>query len=150
MTTAHVHYTVRITSGPREGEVFETTVPEVAREEDIYYPERDYAPERVDLDDAEGVTEHVLRDAIQDLEQDEETTVELSPEDAFGERSEEKVVRRHVDAIAGEVAEDELVESEDGHVGWIVAVEDEEAVVDFNHELAGEHVAFEIRLVDLD
>lgn len=148
MTTAHVHYTVRIASGDREGEVFETSIPEVAREEGIYYPQRDYTPEEVELGEADGVTEHVLVEAIADLEPGETTTVELAPEEAFGEHSEDLVVWRSVDEIGGEVAEDELVESVEGDVGWVVEVEDDEAVVDFNHELAGERVAFEIELVD--
>lgn len=149
MPTAHAHYTARIVGGENEGEVVETTLPEVAREEGIYYPERNYQPAALDLDNPATATERALGEAVADMDQGEERTVVLDPGDAFGDYDESAVVTRAVEEIEGEVAEGELVESEDGQTGWIVDVDDGKAVIDFNHELAGERVAFELRLVDV-
>jgi FKBP-type peptidyl-prolyl cis-trans isomerase 2 len=82
----------------------------------------------------------------------EERTVELDPEDAFGEYDEERVVempRDELEARSDATAEeDDLVRSDTGEAGWIVDVGEERVTVDFNHELAGETVELEIRVLE--
>lgn len=147
---AVVHLTGRIAEGEDVGEVFETTDVDVALNEGVYHDHRDYKP--LEFRVGEGKVVPGLDEAVERMAVGEERTVEVAPERAFGERNDEKVVdisRDELEAQSGVTAEPgELVESEMGDTGWITEVEDEIVTVDFNHELAGVPVEFELKLLD--
>ncbi|UPV74064.1 FKBP-type peptidyl-prolyl cis-trans isomerase [Halorussus limi] len=147
---AVVHFTGRIAGGEEAGETFDTTDAAVATESGIYRGHRDYEP----LEFRVGAGEVVagLDDAVRGMAVGEERTVEVEPERAFGERDDSKVVelpradleaRSDVSTRAGE-----LVRSESGETGWITGVGDGTVTVDFNHELAGLPVEFDVTLLD--
>lgn len=149
--TAVVHFTGRIAEGADEGEVFDTTDVDVALEEGIYHDHRDYKP--LEFPVGAGDVVPALDDAVREMDVGDERTVRVEPARAFGEYDEERVVevprgaledRSDVTAEPGE-----LVRAENGETGWIIAVGDEEVTVDFNHELAGLAVEFEVRLLDV-
>jgi FKBP-type peptidyl-prolyl cis-trans isomerase SlyD len=83
----------------------------------------------------------------------ETRTVVLEPSDAYGKRDDDAVVTvsRSTLETRSETTADpgELVRSRTNDVGWIVDVDEETATIDFNHELAGERVEFEIRLLEV-
>lgn len=147
--TAVVHVTGRLVDGPDAGAVFETTDVDVALETGIYHDHRDFKPLEFQLGES-----HVLPgidEAVRGLSAGESTTIKLEPKDAYGCVDEGAIItvrRDTLEARSDTTAEPgELVESETGDIGWITEVDDDTVVIDFNHELAGQRVAFEIRVL---
>jgi FKBP-type peptidyl-prolyl cis-trans isomerase 2 len=147
---AVVHFTGRIADGDDEGEVFDTTDVDVALEEGIYHDHRDYKP--LEFRVGEETVVPGLDGSVREMDVGEEWTVEVEPERAFGERDESKVVeipRADLEARSDVTAEPgELVRAENGETGWITEVNDDTVTVDFNHELAGLPVEFDVKLLD--
>lgn len=147
---AVIHFTGRIADGEDAGEVFDTTDVDVALEAGIYHDNRHYKP--LEFRVGEGKVVPGLEDAVKEMEVGEERTVTVEPDRAFGEYDDEKVVeraRRDLEDRSDVTAElGELVRSETGETGWITAVDDETVRVDFNHELAGVPVEFDVMLLD--
>ncbi len=148
---AVVHLTGRLVDGPDAGEVFETTDVDVALDTGVYHDHRHFKP--LEFRVGEGHVIPGVDDAVQGMKEGETRTVVVEPEDAYGLHGEEAVVtvpRAELEARSDATAEvDSLVHSENGDVGWITDVSDEEVTVDFNHELAGERVEFEIRVLEV-
>jgi|AntRauTorcE11898_2_1112593.scaffolds.fasta_scaffold03590_3 FKBP-type peptidyl-prolyl cis-trans isomerase SlyD len=135
---------------PDAGAVFETTDVDVALEEGIYHDHRDFKP--LEFRVGEGHVIPGLDEAVQGMTEGEEQTVVLEPEAAYGAVDESAIVtvpRDEIEDRSNTIAEvGELVESETGEFGWITSVDEGTVTVDFNHELAGERVEFEIRLLE--
>jgi len=147
---AIVHLTGRLADGPEAGEVFETTDVDVALESGVYHDHRDFKP--LEFRVGEGHVLPGIDEAVQGMEPGETRTVTLDPPEAYGPADEDSVVtfpRDHLDAGSGPVAVGELVRSDRGDTGWVTDVSDTGVTVDFNHELAGERVEFEIRLLEV-
>lgn len=147
---AIVHLTGRLADGPEAGKVFETTNVDVALDEGIYHDNRDFKP--LEFRIGEGHVLPGIDEAVQGLSQGETKTVVLDPEEAYGTLDEKAIVtvpRHEIEARSDTTAEvGELVETETGELGWIVDVDEAEVTVDFNHELAGERVEFEIKVLE--
>ena len=147
---AVVHFTGRIAEGEEKGSIFDTTDVDVALESGIYHDHRDYKP--LEFRVGEGTVLEGLDEAVRDMGIGEERTVRVEPARAFGEYDDGKVVevpRGALESRSGVIAEPgELVRAENGETGWITRVDDGTAAVDFNHELAGLAVEFEIKLLD--
>ncbi|WP_134669930.1 FKBP-type peptidyl-prolyl cis-trans isomerase [Halorussus marinus] len=148
---AVVHFTGRIADGEDAGKVFDTTDVDEALDAGVYHDHRDYKP--LEFRVGEGKVIEGLDRAVREMEVGDRRTVRLDPAEAFGEYDDERVaefprteIENRSDATA---AVGELVRADDGETGWITAVGDETVSVDFNHELAGVPVEFEIRLLDV-
>lgn len=146
-----VHLTGRLVDGEDAGEVFETTDVDVALSEGLYHDHRDFVP--LEFTVGSGEVLPGLDAAVRGMHAGETRTVTLPPEDAFGRRdptAEITVSRADLEARSDANAEpDDLVQSEAGDVGWIVDVAAETVTVDFNHELAGERVEFDVRVLQV-
>jgi FKBP-type peptidyl-prolyl cis-trans isomerase SlpA len=97
-----------------------------------------------------------LEDALLGLAQGVHTTVELPAGIAFGERNPEMVQRVSLKLLKAEAElgttfeMGDLVEfnaNKGRMAGTIVSFDDEAALMDFNHPLAGQAVAFEVKLI---
>jgi FKBP-type peptidyl-prolyl cis-trans isomerase SlyD len=148
---AIVHITGRLIDAPEAGKVFETTDVDVALEEGIYHDQRDFKP--LEFRVGEGHVIPGIDRAVQELEQGETTTVVLDAAEAYGQRNDRDAVTVSREALADrsgkDPAVDDFVRSENGDVGWVSEVSADTVTVDFNHELAGETVEFEIRLLEV-
>jgi len=148
---AVVHLVARTVDGDEPGAAFETTDVDVALAEDCYEPHRDYVP--LEFVVGTGEVPPAIDAAVRSMAPGDERAVTAEPADAYGERRAEAVVE--VDRATLEdgrevVAEPgDLVGSTNGVMGWITAVDDETVTVDFNHEYAGDRVAFELRLLEV-
>lgn len=147
---AVIHYTARLVDGPDAGDVVDTTDVDVARREGIYHDYRDYKP--LEFRVGEGGVAPVLDDVVRELEPGETRTEVAEPERAFGaydEREVHEIDPGAFEEAVGEVPEEEtLVTTADDRTGWVTAVDDDRVVLDFNHELAGERLEVEVRLLD--
>jgi FKBP-type peptidyl-prolyl cis-trans isomerase 2 len=148
---AVVHFTGRIADGDDEGKIFDTTDVDVALDEGIYHDNRDYKP--LEFRVGEDTVVPGLDRSVREMDVGEERTVEVEPEGAFGDCDEAKVVeipRADLEARSDVTAEPgELVRSETGETGWITDMDDDTVTVDFNHELAGLPVEFDVKLLDV-
>jgi peptidylprolyl isomerase len=138
-----------------DGTVFDTSDEELAREAgvDEEYPERSFKPLEVKLGSdrvIEGLAEELVG-----MEVGEEKTMTIPPEKAYGPHTEDRVAeydRADFDEMIGdrELAEGFEVETEDGLPGEVVDFDAGSVTVDFNHELAGETLTFEIEVLAVE
>lgn len=125
-----IHYTGRFP----EGEVFDST------------EGRD--PFRFEAG-SEAVIRGVSHGVI-GMEEGQERTITVPPEEGYGPRREELTQEVPRGALPDEVdVGDQLRAESDGqeiHV-WVKALDDEKAVIDANHPLAGRTLEFDLKLV---
>ena len=91
-----------------------------------------------------------ISDAVIGMEVGEEKTVEIAPEQAYGPRQEEMLVKVSAEQLPDGVKEgDVLSDGQAGSRAWTVVEKNEEgAVLDGNHPLAGKTLVFDLTVVD--
>ncbi|WP_254280143.1 FKBP-type peptidyl-prolyl cis-trans isomerase [Haloarcula marina] len=138
-----------------DGAVFDTSRAEVARDEGLLEAQgtdpTDYAP--LSFTVGAGDIIEGLDEALVGMEAGEEATVTVPPEKAYGDPAEEKVREydpETFESMVGKPAEVGLhVEAENGLHGDVTAVRGDAIEVDFNHELAGRTLVFDVEVVDV-
>ena len=146
-----IHYVGRF----EDGSLFDTSRQEVARHEDLITAQgnepADYAPLSFTVgrgDIIEGIEE-----ALVGMEDGDEKTIQVPPEKAYGEFEEEKVREYDPEAFEEMVGQEPEVgvhvEAKNELHGDVVAVRDDAVQVDFNHELAGRTLVFDIEVIDV-
>jgi len=133
-----------------DGDVFDSSREEVAVEAEIAHPDREYEP--LDFEAGAGEVVQGFDEAVVGMEEGEEKEITVPPEKGYGEHSEENIVdyeRGEFEEALGEEPEVGMhIHTQDAH-GDVTEVEDDTVVVDFNHELAGETLVFEIEVVEV-
>ena len=146
-----IHYVGRF----EDGSIFDTSRQEVARHEDLITAQgnepADYAPLSFTVgrgDIIEGIEE-----ALVGMEDGEERTIEVPPEKAYGEMEEAKIREYDAEAFEEMVGQEPAVgvhvEAKNELHGDVTAVRDDVVEVDFNHELAGRTLVFDIEVIDV-
>jgi len=138
-----IDYTARV----KDGRVFDTASADVARREDIFDSKRVYRPLPVVV--GEGHVVKGLDEALKHLNVGEEKEIELGPEDAFGSRNPDfirlvpiKVFKQQgINPIPGMPVE------LDGRHARVQTVAGGRVRVDFNHELAGRTLIYNVKIV---
>ena len=137
-----------------DGEVFDTSREAVAEEEGLAddQPDRDFVPLTVEVGAGQIISG--LEDALIGMSVEETTTVTIPPEEAYGEASDENLLVRERDDFEEMLEGDTLtegmkVQTQQGQIGTLVDVDEDIVRIDFNHELAGETLEFEIEIVDV-
>jgi len=138
-----------------DGTIFDTSDPALAEAEglDEKYDERTFKPLELKL--ASDRVIPGLREELVGMEVGEQKVIRVPPERAYGEHSDDRVASYDRDAFEEMIGDRELslgfeVETEDGLPGRVVEVDDQEVTVDFNHELAGETLTFELEVLDVE
>lgn len=94
-----------------------------------------------------------LDDALVGMNEGEESTIEVPPEKAYGEHDPERVREYDSDTFEGMVGQPPEVglhvHAQNGLHGDVTAVTEDGVEVDFNHELAGKTLVFEIEVVEV-
>jgi peptidylprolyl isomerase len=93
--------------------------------------------------------------AVIDMEPGDKKTVEVAPEDGFGIRQpnqSQKVPRNLLpeDVKVGSALQAQGTEGTQPITVWVVELDEESAVLDANHPLAGRNLVFDIELVSVD
>lgn len=147
--------TLEYTGRLDDGSVFDTSLESVAEETELAesQPDREYSPLTVEVGEGEIIPG--LEEALIGLESDATQTVDISPEEAYGEWSEEQVQEYDTEEfrqmIDGQTPEEgAYVQTQQGGVAEIVHVDEDVVRVDFNHSLAGETLEFEIEIVEIN
>jgi peptidylprolyl isomerase len=138
-----------------DGTVFDTSDEQLAEQSGLAEknPERIFEPLTVDV--GEDTIIPGLQEALRGMEAGDETTVTIPPEQAYGEHTEERIGEYDRQAFEEMIGDRELregfeVETDDGLPGRVVEFDADTVRVDFNHELAGETLTFEIRILDVE
>ena len=137
-----------------DGTVFDTSRKSVAEanELDEANPDRAYDPYTVTVG-ASDIIEG-LEEALVGMEMGETKTVTVPPEKGYGHRSEEQVVEYETDTFSAMLEEQPregmVVRTEEGLHGEVSEVDEEQVAVDFNHDLAGKTLEFEIEITAID
>lgn len=138
-----------------DGTVFDTSRREIAEEEGLAAEQagREYTPLEVEVGAGqviEGLDEGLVGMSVGDTE-----VVSIPPEKGYGEYEEERVVEYEREQLeemlqGAELAEGLELQTEEGLPGEVVDVGESAVQVDFNHELAGEALDFEVEVLSVD
>jgi FKBP-type peptidyl-prolyl cis-trans isomerase 2 len=138
-----------------DGTVFDTSRLDVAEDAGLAdaQPDRDYTPLTVDVG-AEQVIEG-MEEGLVGLAEGESTTIEIPPEKAYGEWSDQQVQEYDTDELremlGGETPDEgAYLEAQNGQVGEVVHADEDTIRVDLNHELAGKTRAVDVEIVDVN
>ncbi|MFD1685598.1 FKBP-type peptidyl-prolyl cis-trans isomerase [Halobellus litoreus] len=137
-----------------DGSVFGTSKYAVAAERGLDEAQDrdadDYGPLAFTVGDGDVIDG--LDEAVRGMTVGESATVTVPPESAYGEVRSERIReydRETFEGMVGEAPEVGLhVHAQNGLHGDVVAVREETVEVDFNHELAGQTLVFDVEVVD--
>ena len=132
------------------GRVLDTTDEKTAKEAGILREKGVYKPIPVIV--GQGELLKGLDEALQEMKVGEKKTIELSPEKAFGERKAELVglvplqefKNKKLTPVPG------MMVNINDRVGRVQSVSGGRVRLDFNHELAGKELTFEIELLTIE
>ncbi len=146
-----IEYTGRL----KDGTVFDTSRKTVAEESGLAddFPDREYGPLSVEIGSDRLV--EGLDEALQEMDAGESRTVTLPPEKGYGDRREDNIAEFDLEVFGDALQDDDPdvgmhVQTQQGMIGEVVSIEDDVVTVDFNHELAGEILEFDIEVVDIE
>ncbi len=139
-----IDYTAKV---KETGEVIETTNEEVAKKEGIYRKDKRYEPLLVII--GEGRVVRGLEEALREMNEGEEKTIEVPPEKAYGVRDPTKLRRvplrefrkADIQPVPGKVVEI------NGVPAVIRDVSGGRVLVDFNHPLAGKTIIYNVKVI---
>jgi FKBP-type peptidyl-prolyl cis-trans isomerase SlyD len=131
-----------------DGTIFDTSVKEVAVEAGIYIQMRNYEPLTFTI--GEGQMIKGFDEGVVGMQVGEEKTLTIPPEEAYGEYREEFVREIPVDAVDFTPEVGMRLATDSGLTGTITNVNENNFVVDFNHELAGKTLIFSVKVVSVE
>ena len=137
-----------------DGTVFDSSRESVAEDAGLVeaQPDREYAPLTVEV--GSGAVIEGMEEGLIGMDAGETETIEIPPEKAYGEWTEDHVQEFDTDELSemlGQTPEEgAFLEAQNGQHGEIIHVDDETVRVDFNPDLAGETLEFEIEVVDVN
>ncbi len=131
-----------------DGTIFDTSVKEVAVEAGIYNQMRNYEPLTFTV--GEGQMIKGFDEGVVGMQVGEEKTLTVSPEEAYGEYREEFVRDIPNDAVDFDPEVGMRLATDSGLTGTITNVNENNFVVDFNHELAGKTLIFSVKVVSVE
>jgi FKBP-type peptidyl-prolyl cis-trans isomerase SlyD len=131
------------------GDVFDTTIEEVAEESGIKVDNKAYGPIPVIVGGG-----HLLKgldESVAGMKEGEKKTVELTPEQAFGERDAKLIQlipmkefkKQGVNPYVG------MTLTVENHTGRILNISGGRVRVDFNHELAGKTLEYDVEVIEV-
>ncbi len=131
------------------GDIFDTTSEELAEEKGIHSDKKTYGPISVIVGGG-----HVLKgmeDALVDMEEGEEKTIELPPEEAFGERDPKLIQLVPMSEFKKQGIKPQvgMAITSEGNTGIIRSVSGGRVRLDFNHELAGKSLEYQVKVVSI-
>jgi len=134
-----------------DGDVFTTSDEAVAREHGLIEMRDDETFTPLTFTVGEGDVIEGLEEAVVGLDVGDQRTVTVPPEEAYGEYDQDRVREydhEAFEAMVGQSPEIGLhVEAQNGLHGDVTAVADDSVQIDFNHELAGKTLVFDIEVL---
>jgi len=137
-----------------DGTVFDSSRESDAQEAGLAeaQPDREYAPLTVEVGTGEVI--EGMEEGLIGLDEGETKTLEIPPEKAYGEWTEEHVQEFGTDELEemlGQLPEEgAFLQAQNGQHGEVTHVDDAVVRADFNPDLAGETLEFEIEIVEIN
>ncbi len=146
----YVDYDVWILPGEEDGEemIFDTTDRITAEKEEIFDENEKYGPKPVILGNGEII--EGFEKALMDAEVEKKGSVEVPPEEGFGNRDPRKIElfsRRELDRKGVDIVEGGRVQM-DNRIGTIIQATAGRVRVDFNNPLAGKTVRYDFTITE--
>lgn len=131
------------------GDIFDTTNEELAEEKGIHSDKKTYGPISIIVGGG-----HVLKgmeNALVDMEAGDEKTIELPPEEAFGQRDPKlmQLVPMSEFKKQGIKPQVGMAITSEGNTGIIRSVSGGRVRLDFNHELAGKNLEYQVKVAEI-
>lgn len=148
--TVTFEYTTRL----EDGTIFDTSHEDVAEAEELEeHRKREFEPLTITIGENQIIPG--LEEELIGMDAGEEATVTIPPAKAYGEWEEDQVVEHDAEEFSqmiagGDPEEGVHLETQDGQLGKIVHADDDVVRIDFNHDLAGEALAFELEIVAVE
>ena len=142
--TVQIDYTGKL----EDGTVFDTSIEETAKQAGIYNANRTYSP----LTFVAGAGQMIegFDEGVIGMKVGEEKTIKIPPEKAYGEYNESLVIPVPLENISIEnLKPGQKVPTIYGNV-TVVEVNQTHATIDFNNELAGKTLIFDIKVVSIE
>ncbi|HTX60724.1 MAG TPA: peptidylprolyl isomerase [Methanobacterium sp.] len=138
-----LEYTGRV---QETGEVFDTTDEKVAEEEDIKSENKVYGA--IPIIVGAGHVLKGIEEALIDMDEGEEKTVEIPPEEGFGERDPKLMQLIPISEFRKQGIKPQIGMgiTLEGSTGVIRSISGGRVRVDFNHELAGKNLKYNIKV----
>lgn len=142
----HVDYVGRL----EDGTVFDTSVEEVAVEAGIYNEQREYKP--LTFEAGAGQMIKGFDEGVVGMEVGEEKTLTIPPEEAYGEYDEANIQAIPLEdlGLPEPPVEGQKLMTMYGTRVTVLEVNETHATIDFNHELAGKTLIFDVTLVSIE
>jgi len=131
------------------GEIFDTTYENIAKEAGIYMEDRTYGPLGANV----GVGELIpgMDEALLGMEVGERKNITIPPEKGYGMPRDDLII--NVPTSEFKKASIEPIEGAyimtDSGIAQITTIGEENVTLDFNHPLAGKTLVFEVEIVDV-
>ncbi len=131
-----------------DGTVFDTSVKEAAIEAGIYTQMRNYEP----LTFTVGACQMIagFDEGVVGMKVGETKTLKILPEEAYGEYDPELSRELPVEAVTFTPEVGMQLATDTGLRGIVTEVGEKSFVIDFNHELAGKTLIFEVTVVSME
>ncbi|MCD6142720.1 peptidylprolyl isomerase [Thermococcus sp.] len=131
------------------GEIFDTTYENIAKEAGIYMEDRTYGPLGANV----GVGELIpgMDEALLGMEVGERKNITIPPEKGYGMPRDDLIINVPTSEFkkAGiEPIEGAYIMTDSG-IAQITTIGEENVTLDFNHPLAGKTLVFEVEIVDV-
>lgn len=88
-----------------------------------------------------------LESALKGMKPGESKSVDLSADQAYGPYDEQKKITVQRDKLPDNVEVGNTVQSSDGHMATVKEITEKEAVLDFNHPMAGEDLLINVKVL---
>jgi FKBP-type peptidyl-prolyl cis-trans isomerase 2 len=139
-----INYIGRLESG----EIFDLTFEDVAKKENIHNPKANYRPVPIII--GAGFVIAGLEKAVFSMKVGEKKTVEVEPQEAFGEREPKlvRVVPKHAFTKQNLEPKQGMIIDFSGARGRVQSVSAGRVMVDFNNPLAGKKLKYDIEIVE--
>ena len=138
-----INYTGKL----EDGKVFDTTVEDVAKAENIYSPQGLYGGDVIVIGYSHAIKG--LDNALIGKNAGDEGTVVIGPEDAFGLPKENLIQAVSTSKFKDGKAQIGMVIEQDGRQGIVTKVIGRRATIDFNSPLAGKTVIYTYKIEDV-
>ncbi len=131
------------------GDVFDTTYEDVAKEAGIIVENKDYSPIPIVVGGNHLVP--AIEEAIVGLKEGDEKEVKVSPENGFGERNPNLIQlvpmkefkKQGIKPVPG------MRITSEGQNAKVLTVSGGRVKLDFNHELAGKHLTYDVKVAEI-
>lgn len=141
----YIDYTAKIKD---TNEIIDTTIEEEAKKANIFNSEKKYGPQLVILGEHRLVKG--LEEALYNFNINEEKTVEVTPDKAYGERDPTKIKIVSLGELKRQGINpypNMVIRLQDGSLATIKSVSGGRVIIDLNHPYAGKTILYQVKIV---